>query len=129
MTEAGFALVDFLKDATEGKNIRVKGTGEPVRSYLYASDMAVWLWKILLTEQETIEFNVGSEEGIRLVELAKRIADFAKRKVEVLGGPSPGAVQNEVYIPAVQKVRESLHTPAILSLDRILKKMVAATRL
>ncbi|NBQ55728.1 MAG: NAD(P)-dependent oxidoreductase [Verrucomicrobia bacterium] len=126
---AGFALVDFLKDAAVGKNIMVKGTGEPVRSYLYASDMAVWLWKILLTEQETIEFNVGSEEGIRLVELAKRIADFARRKVEVLGEPSSGAVQNEVYIPAVQKVRESLDTPAILSLDRILKKMVAATRL
>jgi len=126
---AGFALADFLKDAAEGKNIRVKGTGEPVRSYLYASDMAVWLWKILLTGQETIEFNVGSEEGIRLGELAKRIADFAQRKVEVLGQPSSGAAQNRVYVPAVQKVRESLDTPAILSLDRILKKMVAATRL
>ncbi len=126
---AGFALVDFLKDATEGKNIRVKGTGETVRSYLYASDMAVWLWKILLTGQETIEFNVGSGEGIRLAELAKRIADFAQRKVEVLGQPSSGAVQNGVYVPAVQKVRESLDMPAILSLDRILKKMVAATRL
>jgi nucleoside-diphosphate-sugar epimerase len=126
---AGFALVDFLKDAAVGKNIKVKGIGEPVRSYLYASDMAVWLWKILLTGQETIEFNVGSEEGMRLVELAKRIADFAQQKVEVLGEPSSGAVQNKVYIPAVQKVRESLDTPAILSLDRILKKMVGATRL
>jgi nucleoside-diphosphate-sugar epimerase len=125
---AGFALVDFLKDATEGKNIRVKGTGEPVRSYLYASDMAVWLWKILLTGQETIEFNVGSEEGIRLVELAKRIADFAQQKIEVLGQPSSGAIQNGVYIPALQKARETLDTPAILSLDCVLKKMVATTR-
>jgi dTDP-glucose 4,6-dehydratase len=99
---------------------------EPVRSYLYASDMAVWLWKILLTGQETIEFNLGSEEGIRLVELAKKIADFANRKVEVLGQPSSGAVQNGVYIPTVKKARELLSVPTSVSLDCILQKMAAA---
>jgi dTDP-glucose 4,6-dehydratase len=123
---AGFALVDFLKDAAVGKNIKVKGTGEPVRSYLYASDMAVWLWKILLNRQESRVFNVGSEEKIRLGDLAIKIAKLAKSGVEVLGQSSNGVAQNGVYIPTVKKGREFLSVPTSVSLDCILQKMTAA---
>jgi dTDP-glucose 4,6-dehydratase len=125
---AGFALVDFLKDAAAGRNIRVKGTGEPVRSYLYAADMAVWLWKILFSRPDFGTFNVGSEEQIRLADLAEKIAGPAGRRVEILGQSSTGAAQNSVYVPNVKRALEFLGVPVGLSLGGILKKMVPASR-
>ena len=87
---AGFAMADFIADARAGRNITVKGDGTPVRSYLHAADMTTWLWKILLQEANRQIFNVGSEEAIRLVDLAKKIGEIANTKVIVLNPPRTG---------------------------------------
>jgi dTDP-glucose 4,6-dehydratase len=125
---AGFALVDFLREAREGRSIQIKGSGNPVRSYLYASDLAVWLWKILFSRPDFVTFNVGSEEQIRLADLAEKIAGPAGRRVEILGQSSTGAAQNSVYVPNVKRALEFLGVPVGLSLGGILKKMVPASR-
>lgn len=103
---AGFALVDFLKDAAAGRNIRVKGTGEPVRSYLYAADMAVWLWKILLDRPNSGAFNVGSEKGIRLADLAGIISAKTGVETEILGGADAGVASNGFYVPCPERAKE-----------------------
>ena len=100
-------MADFIADARAGRNITVKGDGTPVRSYLHASDMTTWLWKILLQEANMQIFNVGSEEAIRLVDLAKKIGEITNTKVIVLNPPRTGRGKCDHYTPITQAaVRE-----------------------
>lgn len=100
---AGFAMADFLGDAAAGRPIRVKGDGQPVRSYLYAADMAVWLLKILLTWPSSGVYNVGSEEGVRLADLASRVASRGNIQVVIEGRGAAVAAQKKYYVPVVKK--------------------------
>jgi dTDP-glucose 4,6-dehydratase len=125
---AGFALVDFLQDAAAGRNIRVKGTGEPVRSCLYAADMAVWLWKILLSRSDSRVLNVESRKQIRLADLAEKTFGTAGRRVEIFGQSSTGAARNSVHFSNVERALEFLAVPVGLSLGGILTKIAPASR-
>lgn len=103
-----FAAGNFLRDAHLGGDIVVKGDGSAVRSYLYAADLAIWLWTILLRGQAGCAYNVGSEQGISVGDLARLVATRAPARPSVrilqtsAGGPP------ERYVPDTGRARNEL---------------------
>jgi dTDP-glucose 4,6-dehydratase len=107
--DAHFAVGNFIRDGLRGGPIRVAGDGTPYRSYLYAADLAVWLWTILLRGQPMRPYNVGSAAALTIAELAHQVADaFAPPvSVTVARAPVAGAAAQR-YVPAVARVETEL---------------------
>jgi dTDP-glucose 4,6-dehydratase len=104
-----FAIGNFIGDCIAGCPIEVRGDGTPLRSYLYAADLAIWLWTILLRGQSLRPYNVGSEEAIAIGELARAVCEAlsVKPAVRIAGKPRDG-VPAERYVPDTTRARREL---------------------
>lgn len=97
-----FAVGNFISDALNHRDIVIKGDGTTIRSYMYASDMTIWLWTILFRGLDGEAYNFGSDEEINLFELAKRVAAISGAGVSVkrMKEPQAGMVA-ERYVPSI----------------------------
>jgi dTDP-glucose 4,6-dehydratase len=84
-----WAQTTFLSDALRGHQIRVKGDGQVVRSYLYGSDAAYWFLRILTAGQSGDVVNVGSPVGITLQDLAKEVAKNFEPSPDIMFNTAP----------------------------------------
>ena len=116
--DAHFAIGNFIRDALHGGPIVVKGDGSPFRSYLYASDLAIWLWTILFNGKNCRAYNVGSDKIISIVELANLIANNSLGIIEVNLGkePLPGVLP-ERYVPSVERAKAELKLNELIDLN------------
>jgi len=104
---SAFAFGNFLGAAMRGGPVIVSGDGTPVRSYLYSSDMVVWLWTLLLKGTNGRPYNVGSAHAVTIGELAHRVAALLGGSVEIAAVPSPG-VRAHWHVPDLTRVRAEL---------------------
>ncbi len=109
--DAHFAAGNFLRDGLRGGPVRVGGDGTPYRSYLYAADLAVWLWTLLFRGAPCRPYNVGGEEAVSIAELAHCVADHFGVGVQIARLPTPGRPA-ERYVPSTRRAREELSWPA-----------------
>lgn len=116
-----FAVGNFLRDALAHQPIVIQGDGTPVRTYLHASDMSAWLWRILLDGRPGAAYNVGGEEAVSILDLARRVVHVtgSGSSVRVLKEPMPGGPVQR-YVPDVRKIQTEFSLPAPLMLDQAL---------
>jgi nucleoside-diphosphate-sugar epimerase len=118
-----FAIGNFISDAIRGGPIRVEGDGSAVRSYLYAADLAAWLWSALFKGRSGRAYNVGSEDAINIAALANAVASEAPHKVEITIAqtPVPGNPVHR-YVPSTARAREELGVRAEVPLDDAIRR-------
>ena len=91
--------------------------GTAMRSYLYASDLAVWLWTVLVKAPSLVPVNIGSAAAISIRELANEVAEVLTPglPVRVAGVAQPG-VPRAQYVPDVTKAETLLGLRQTVSL-------------
>ena len=120
-----FAIGNFIRDGLRGGPIVVRGDGTPLRSYLYAADMAIWLWTILLRGQLCRPYNVGSEEAISIGALAQAVAgSFQPRpQVQISRSPAPGQPA-EQYVPSSRRAADELNLRPTIGLQEAIRRTI-----
>jgi nucleoside-diphosphate-sugar epimerase len=119
------ALGNFIRDALQGGPIRVSGDGTPYRSYLYAADLAIWLWTILLRGESARPYNVGSETAMSIADLAHAVARrFTPDAAVRIAGTGTAGRTIERYVPSTERARHDLGLTMTVDFDEALTRTV-----
>ncbi|MDB5913949.1 MAG: putative dTDPglucose 4,6-dehydratase [Ramlibacter sp.] len=117
-----FAAGNFIRDAMAGKEIVVKGNGLPERSYLYAGDLTVMLWHLLVRAPSLVPFNLGSDQSISVADLAKLTGRLiGNRPVTILGAADKGWNLGR-YVPDTSRIRTQLGLARTVSLEESIRR-------
>jgi len=122
--DSGFAIGNFIRDALQGKSVQVKGDGTPYRSYLYAADLAIWLWTILFKGQAGRPYNVGSENALTIQDLSHLVAEaFPHIGVQIAKKIVPGKPA-ERYVPSTHRAQTELGLKTLMQLPEAINRTI-----
>jgi dTDP-glucose 4,6-dehydratase len=123
--DAHFAIGNFIRDACRGGPVRVNGDGTPCRSYLYAADLAIWLWTILFKGQSCRPYNTGSDRSINVADLAGLVCQVVNPGIEVtIAQRADPACPPQRYVPSIERARGELTLENWVSLEQAIEQTV-----
>jgi dTDP-glucose 4,6-dehydratase len=124
-----FAIGNFIRDALSGGPIRILGDGVPYRSYMYGTDLAAWLWTLLVRGRAGAAYNVGSDDGRPLRAIAERVGHLGGAAVHVAKEATPERLAApERYVPSIALARRELGLELRVDLDEAIRRTIAFHR-
>ena len=124
-----FAMGNFIRDALAGGPIVVNGDGTPYRSYLYAADLAIWLWTILVRGVSNRPYNVGSCNALTIAEAAEAVSRAlpGHLPVKITQPPVPGRPAARL-VPDTTRARQELGLREWIPLDEGIRRTAEWSR-
>jgi len=102
-----FAIGNFIADVLAKRRITVRAVFPVFRSYMYSDDLVEWL--LTMVDHASVDcptYNVGSDEAIRLDELAKWMAEEYSLGVDL---PEISLDKDmDRYVPAIRSAQRDL---------------------
>jgi nucleoside-diphosphate-sugar epimerase len=118
-----YAIGNFIRDAVRGDRIAVNGDGSPVRSYLYAADLAIWLWTILIKGQTCRPYNVGSDRSVSVAELANLVRQrIAPHSEVIIARQAEPSQRRQRYVPSIERARGELKLESWVPLEETIER-------
>src|SRR4030095_13931305 len=126
----GMVIPTFVKQALAGRPITVYGSGKQSRCFCYVGDVVGALVKLMDNSKSVGEvFNVGSNQEITILDLAKRVKELTQSESEIVLIPYDEAYEEGFEdmprrIPDLGKVKNLISFRPEVSLDGILRSVI-----
>ncbi|MFV0481250.1 MAG: NAD-dependent epimerase/dehydratase family protein [Campylobacteraceae bacterium] len=113
-----WAINNFVRDALKTKEIRILGNGKPIRSYMYPTDMAISILHILLNKNTWSTYNLGSDVGYSLEDIAVQIKKIIGNdvKIKILNLND----DKSIFVPNIEKLKNEFGIDIQTNIEKIL---------
>ena len=126
----GMVIPTFVKQALSGRPITVFGTGEQTRCFGFVKDVVGALIKLMERDEAVGEvFNIGSNEEVSIMELARRVRELTGSNSEIVTVPYDEAYEEGFEdmprrVPDISKVGALTGFRPTVTLDQILQSVI-----
>lgn len=134
LSKYGMVIPNFVKGALEGKEVRVFGTGDQLRSFMHVNDAVRAVTQLMLTGKGVgEEFNIGNPFEISMNDLAQKIIDKTNSTAKITHIPyevayGPGFEDMDRRTADITKLCTTLDFEIAYDLDGILDDIIAYHR-
>jgi len=123
-----YAAGNFIGNILNNEDVSVNGDGTPYRSYLYASDLTIWLWTLLFKGKPAQAYNVGSDEDVTIEQLANMIVKHNPASLVKIKLPKNSNSNAARYVPSIDKAKNELGLDAWVKLDEAIARTIEFNR-
>jgi UDP-glucose 4-epimerase len=126
----GMVIPTFVKQALAGRAITVYGTGEQTRCFGFVKDVVGALINLMDKDEAVGEvFNIGSNEEVSIMELARRVRELTASDSEIVTVPYDEAYEEGFEdmprrVPDISKVAALTGFRPTVTLDQILQSVI-----
>ena len=127
----GMVVPRFVNSALKGEALSVYGSGEQIRCFCHINDAVRGLLLVMDSDKAVGEvFNVGNNQQISIMELAKKVIEItgSKSTIEKIAYEKAypqGFEDMQRRVPDISKIKEVLGWSPQLNLDQIIKDIAA----
>lgn len=127
----GMVVPRFVNSALKGEALSVYGSGEQIRCFCHINDAVKGLLLVMDSEKAVGEvFNVGNNQQITIMELAKKVIEITSSKstIEKIAYEKAypqGFEDMQRRVPDISKIKQVLGWSPQLNLDQIIKDIAA----
>ena len=127
----GMVVPRFVNAALKGQALSVYGSGEQIRCFCHINDAVRGLLLVMDSNKAVGEvFNVGNNQQISIMELAKKVIEItgSKSTIEKIAYEKAypqGFEDMQRRVPDISKIKEVLGWSPQLNLDQIIKDIAA----
>ena len=117
-------IPEFIKrfKLLRGNKFKIQGTGDEIRSFIHIDDFVNAFNLILIKGKHLNIYNIGTNERIRIKDLAYKISKICKKKIFLKKTALPKG-STKIRVPDIGKIRKLGFKPKF-NLDRGLKKIL-----
>lgn len=117
-----FAIGNFINNVIKKEDIVIRGDGSTTRSYMYASDLSIAIWKILLVGHNNKPYNVGVDSAYSLKDIAFMLKKNYGNNVQILNLNKE--VSKNIYVPNIDVLKNELEIKNFVQIEDAIQKTI-----
>jgi UDP-glucose 4-epimerase len=127
----GMVVPRFISAALKNQPLQVYGDGDQIRCFCHVDDAVRALLLVMDSDKAVGNvFNIGNNQQISIIELAKKIIEITGSKSEIVKLPyseayPEGFEDMQRRVPDISKIKNALGWTPQIGLDQIIKDIAA----